>query len=53
MKKINWHSVRTLLFWSCVFIIGGLQALHGEGSGDFTAIIAILGAIEHGLAGNK
>ncbi len=53
MSKINWHSIKTIALWAALFIIGGLQALKGYGVGDFTAIIAILGFIEHGLNGNS
>lgn len=41
----------TIGFWTCVLIVGILQSLQGQGVGDFTAIVAILGAIEHILAG--
>lgn len=51
LKNINWHHYRTLAFWACVFIVGGLQALKGSGVGDFTTAIAIIGFFEHSLLG--
>lgn len=53
LKNVNWHHYRTLAFWACVFIVGGLQALKGSGIGDFTTAIAIIGFFEHSLQGNS
>lgn len=51
-KNMNWHTIRTIMFWILVGIIGGLQALAGHGIGDLTTIISILGIGEHLLNGN-
>jgi hypothetical protein len=45
------HNILTFGFWACIVVIGVLQALGGQGVGDFTAIIGILGTLEHILAG--
>lgn len=52
VNKYNWHHLRTLAFWACVFITGGLQALKGNNAADFTFLVSILGFLEHALAGN-
>ena len=52
MASINWHSVRTIVFWALVFIVGGLQAINGSKVGDFTTLISILGFLEHTLKGD-
>ena len=49
----NWHSWRTIAMWALMFVVGGLQALQGNKTGDFTSIIAILGFAEHLVAGNS
>lgn len=49
---MNRHSLFTYGFWACVIIIGILQALQGQNLGDFSAIIGVLGVLEHAFAGN-
>lgn len=51
MKNINWHHYRTLAFWACVVVIGILTSLQGQGVGDFTILVGIIGGFEHMLAG--
>ena len=46
------HNLCTYAFWACVIVIGVLQALKGQGVGDFTTLIGILGGLEHTFAGN-
>lgn len=46
------HSIRTIIYWGLVALVGALQALHGAGVGDFTLVIAIIGFAEHVLNGN-
>ena len=46
------HNLFTFGFWACIIVIGVLQALQGQGVGDFTALIGILGGLEHALAGD-
>lgn len=46
------HNILTWGFWACVLVIGILQAIQGQGVGDFTSLIAILGMIEHAIEGN-
>ncbi len=50
-KIMTRHNFFTLAFWACIVTVGILQALQGQGVGDFTVIIGVLGAFEHMLAG--
>lgn len=51
-KFMNWHNWKTYGAWAIIFVIGGLQALNGNGTGDWTVIISVLGVLEHMLNGN-
>jgi hypothetical protein len=53
MKKINWHSVKTVVALVILFIIGGLQALKGSVIGDTTSLVSFLLIVEHYLNGNS
>lgn len=46
------HNWKTILLWTTIFILGGLQAIKGNTTADFTVIISILGMVEHLLEGN-
>ncbi len=50
--KMTRHNLFTIGFWACIAITGAVQALSGHISGDFTWVIACLGAAEHYFAGN-
>jgi len=49
---MNNHSLRTIGILAIVFVIAGLQAIKGSVGGDFTLVLAVLGFVEHALAGN-
>jgi hypothetical protein len=52
--KLSTHSWRTITGLALLFLIGGLQALHGVGGmGAFIdMLIPFLLVLEHGLNGN-
>lgn len=53
-KKMSGHSIRTVLGLAIVFVIGGLQAWHGQGGyGAWVdTLLAVALAVEHGFKGN-
>jgi len=55
---MNLHSIRTIALISIMFVVSGLQAIHGapaitQYAGIIDVVVPILLAIEHQLAGNS
>ncbi len=53
-KKMKFHSARTIAGLAIIFIIGGIQAMHGQSNMSSTLEMAIpfLLMLEHAFLGN-
>ena len=53
--QTNWHNIRMIVLIALMFIIGGLQLIHGMTSFDASIdmILPVLIGLEHYLEGNS
>ncbi len=53
MKKLNWHSIRTISLIVIIFLLAGIQAVHGMTPFDekLDMLATLLLAAEHMLEG--